>query len=200
MESVNQVNSNGTSWSLKAGVFRGEEPKWAGFRNVAVLSSKGKGSLTLDTGYSLPGLSWCVMLAITVAILMGFAIFLKGHPASSFAADGIVGIFAIYMFMLWSRQQAMNLDLAAVSEVVVDERRCRIALLTQIKDRAGWIVLSEFKGRFPEALTAIQSVVGARCRSGAIAEGDWRPLIVVAIVAAACFVMVYWSRGTLSLY
>jgi hypothetical protein len=199
MPGTREVERQGASWRIKAGVFNGESPKWAGFRNVAVLCRGSDGALTLDTGYSLPGAAWYALMAITVAVLTAFAVFLKGHPVSSLSADGVVGVFAVYMFMLWSRQHAMNLELpVAASEVVIDEDRCRIALRTRIGEKTSWIVLSEFKGQFQEASAAIREVMGGKCRSGQIAEGNWLPLVVVIAVSIVCF-FVLWCHGPVCL-
>jgi hypothetical protein len=199
MPTTCEAERQGASWRIKAGVFNGEKPKWAGFRNVAVLARRGDGALTLDTGYSLPGAAWCTLMVIAVALLTGSAVLLKGQPVSSLAADGVIGVFAVYMFMLWSRQHALNLELpAAASDVLVDEARCRIALQTQIGERTSWIVLSEFKGRFSEAAAAVRDVMGGKCRPGQIAEGNWLPLVVVVAISIVCF-FVLWCRGPVCL-
>ena len=88
---------------------------------------------------------------------------------------GVAGVFTVYFFMWISHQRAMKLDLGtAVSEIVVDEKRSRIALLTRLDEKANWIVLSEFRGCFSEVSAAIHDVIGVKCRSGEITE-RWRP-------------------------
>jgi hypothetical protein len=188
MSAMQEAALHETSWQVKAAVFRGEKPKWAGNRNVAVLRRSPEEALLLDTGYELPGVAWRVLMGVAVVVLVALAVVLKGHPASTLSAEGVAGIFAIYTLLLWSHQRAMTLDLrTAVSEVVVDEQRCRIALRTPIRERASWIVLSEFEGHFPEASAAVRDVMGSKCRPGQITEGSWLPLIVMAAVIGASY-------------
>jgi hypothetical protein len=176
------------SWQVKAAVFRGEKPKWAGNRNVAVLRCTPEDTLILDTGYELPGVAWRVLMGAAVVVLVGLAVVLKGHPVSHLSAEGVAGIFAIYVLLLWSHQRAMSLDLrTAVSEVVVDEQHCRIALRTPIGEKASWIVLSEFDGHFPEASAAVCEALGSKCRTGEVTEGSWLPLIVMIVVIGASY-------------
>lgn len=187
MPTINEDASQATSWKIKVGVFRGLSPKWAGNRNVAVLRRGAENTLTLDTGYDLPSTAWRILMAIAVVILTILAVVMKGQPASHLSADGAAAIFAIYALILWSHHRAMTLDLgSAVSEVIVDDKRCRIALLAPVNQKPRWIVLSEFRYSFSEVSAAIRDVVGAKCRPGPITEGNWLPLIIVLAVIAAC--------------
>jgi hypothetical protein len=189
MSTTHEDGAEGMSWKIKAGIFRGPNPVWAGNRNVAVLCRGAANALILDTGYDLPGTAWRVLMAAAVVVLVTLAIVLKGHPASELSADGVAAIFAIYVVLLWSHHRGMKLDLTnAVSEVVVDEKHNRIALLTRMDDKAGWIVLSEFGGHFADACAAIRDVMGAKCHVGQIKEGNWLPLLLLLAAIVACAV------------
>jgi hypothetical protein len=184
---THEVRSQESVWKIKAGIFRGQTPKWAGNRNAGVLCFGGRNTLVLDAGHRLPGMAWRILMAVASVVLVVLAVVLKGHPASELSADGVAAIFVVYSIMLWSRQAGMTLDLpSAVAEIVVDENRSRIALLTQVSDKTQWIVLSDFGGHFSEACDAVHRIVGEKCRSGPIPEGNWLPMIVVLAVIAVC--------------
>jgi hypothetical protein len=190
MPPTHEVRSQESAWKIRAGVFRGQAPKWAGNRNAGVLCFGGENTLVLDAGHRLPGMAWRVLMAFASVVLVALAIVLKGHPASDLSADGVAAIFVVYSIMLWARQPGMTLDLRnAVSEVVVDENRSRIALLARVNEKALWIVLSDFRGHFSEACDAIYGILAKRCRPGPIPEGNWLPMIIVLAVIAVCCLM-----------
>ena len=51
MSTIHEGGTEGMSWRVKAGVFRGESPKFTGNRNAAVLCRGAENALILDIGY-----------------------------------------------------------------------------------------------------------------------------------------------------
>jgi hypothetical protein len=183
MSMTHEAEPRETTWKIKAAVFDGRNPRWAGNRTLAVLQRGDENSLILDTGYDMPSVAWRLLMAVAVAVLVTLAVVLKGHPISNFSVDGVAAIFAVYTVMLWLHRQGMKIDLNnSVSEVVIDEQRDRIALLTETGGKKRWVVLSEFRGRFSEVSAAIHDVLREKCRPGEVAEGSWLLLIIMLIV------------------
>lgn len=173
------------SWKIKVGIFRGPSPRWAGNRNIAVLCRTPENTLVLDTGHGLPDIVWLVLVTIT-AVLGIVNIVLSGNPTSVINLAGLISFFAISVLIVWSRPQLTKLDLgSAVSEVIIDDKRSRIALLMPVDQKPSWIVLSDFGYSFSEVSAAIRDVVDAKCRPGPITEGSWLPLIIVSAAVAA---------------
>jgi hypothetical protein len=178
-----------TSWSVKIGISRGLEPKWAGNRNAGVLSRNADNSLTLNTARDFPGILWLALVAIAAGFLIVHAVF-TGHARCGVDIAGLIAAFVVGLSVIWWRPRVSRLDLrTTVSDVVVDDGQCRIAILARIKEESSWIVLSDFEGRFSEASTAIHAAMGAKCRTGQIPEQNWLPLIIVFAAIVICFIV-----------
>jgi hypothetical protein len=148
-------------------------------------------ALVLNTGLDLSGIVW---LGLVVAAGVVDTISVLGETHSLIDVGGIVvgtaGFLAVSALVVWSRPRIARLDLgAAVSEVIVDEQRGRIALLAKLGPNARWIVLSEFRGRFSEVSAAMHDAFSARCRAGQIAEGSLYLLMIVFAVVMVCLVV-----------
>lgn len=180
-----------TIWNVKVGVFRGEQPKWAGHRNVAVVRRTADDALVLNTGFDLSGIVW-LGLVVAAGVVDTISVFGKTHSLIDISgiAVGTAGFFAVSALVVWSRPRIAGLDLGnTVSEVIVDEQRGRIALLAKLGTNARWIVLSEFRGRFSEVSAAMRDAFSERCRRGQITEGSLYLLIIVLAVVVACLVV-----------
>jgi hypothetical protein len=148
-----------------------------GQRNPAVLCHSAGNALTLDTKYDPPGTAWLVLFAIFVIVIISEVP--TGLSGSFVRSIGTASIVLIYMVVRLWRQRGIKLDLGtAASEVIVDDKRRRIAFLTPIDHKARWIVL-EFKDGFSGASGAIHETLGAKCRAGKITGVD---MVFVAVV------------------
>jgi hypothetical protein len=124
-----------------------------------------------------------VVIFIIVGIAVGLAPSVMGAVGGGVIGGGYVSI------RLW-RQREIQLDLGAVaSEVIVDEKSRRIAVLTAIDRKAGWIVL-QVKGDFSTAAGAVRDIMGAKCRNGTITRVS-KVFVVVILTSILLFVAAF---------
>jgi hypothetical protein len=157
-------------WDIGTSVCCSATSRWSGIQTATVLRRVDKNSLIVDTVYKLPSLTWRILMAAAVVVLLLLAIVLKGQPASSVCAEGAAAVFVVYQGMLWLHQRGMKFDLQeAVADIVIDEQRGRIAMLAEAAGKKRWIILSNFRGRFPEVSAVIHDILGSKCRAGRVA-------------------------------
>ena len=148
MSTTHKVGPQGMSWKANAGGFSVGSPKLIGHRNPAVLCRSAENALTLETKYDPPGTQWLALLATIVVVII--AAVLIGPSGSVIGGIGGGAGAGIYILIRFWRQREIKLDLgAAASEVIVDERRRRIAFLTPVDRKSCWVVL-EFRTSFLE--------------------------------------------------
>lgn len=190
MSTTHELESQEMSWKGEAGGFSVKNPKLVGPRNPAVLCRSAENTLTLDTKYAQPENPLLLLLAGVVIVLVASVAALVGIPPGGIGG----GIIAMYMVIRSQRRRAMairlRLDLGTTaSEVIVDEKRRRIAFLTTIDGKVRWVVL-QFKSGFSGARSAVRDVMRAKCRTGQITGTDmlfWLvALTIIVLFVAAC--------------
>ena len=159
-------------------------PKSIGHQNPAVLCRHAECALSIDAKYDPPGSAWLAIIA-TFGITV-IAVFLFGFSGTVIGAAGGGGIAATYNLIRSWRKREIRLDLGTTTDVVVDEKRRRIAFLQPLNGRARWVVL-EFKDGFPEACNAVRDILGVKCRAGKISGVD---MVFVAVLLSIILLFV----------